>query len=223
MFTGIIETTGVLKDIKRADKSIILQVAPEMPDFDVSIGASVSINGVCLTLESADGNRLFFTAVPETLGRTTFKNACIGDTVNLERALLVTDRIDGHIVLGHVDGMGSITKDRRNGDSVIKSIRVPEECAVLLAEKGSVAVDGISLTIAKIYNEIFEISFIPHTLTTTTIGRKTVGDTVNIECDCLARYVARILKYPLELGHKTDFFEASPPGSLLDRLERSGF
>lgn len=223
MFTGLIETLGVLKDIRRAEKSLMLEIAPKMSGFDVSIGASVSINGVCLTLESVAGNRLFFTAVYETLNRTTLKNARIGDSVNLERALKASGRFDGHIVLGHVDGIGSITKDQREGDSVVKSIMVPEDLATLLAEKGCVALDGISLTIAQVQDEIIEISFIPHTLKKTTMGQKTVGDKVNVECDVLARYVARRLNYHLKNDGETGFPIPGPHNSLLDRLERSGF
>ena len=223
MFTGIIETTGVLKDVRRAEKSVTLGIMPEMINFDVSIGASVSINGVCLTLESVIDNRLFFTAVHETLNRTTFKNARIGDVVNLERALRASDRFDGHMVLGHVDGVGSIAGDRDEGNSIVRSIMVSKEIMALMAEKGSVALDGISLTIAQVHDDIIEISLIPHTLKKTTMGKKTVGDAVNVECDVLARYVARRLHFYLGSAGKKGLSAAAPQGSLLDRMERSGF
>jgi len=223
MFTGIIETTGVLKDVRRAEKSVTLGIMPEMITFDVSIGASVSINGVCLTLESVIDNRLFFTAVHETLNRTTFKNARIGDVVNLERALRASDRFDGHMVLGHVDGVGSIAGDRDEGNSIVRSIMVSKEIMALMAEKGSVALDGISLTIAQVHDDIIEISLIPHTLKKTTMGKKTVGDAVNVECDVLARYVARRLDFYLGSAGKKSLSAAAPQGSLLDRMERSGF
>ena len=223
MFTGIIETTGVLKDVRRAGKSVTLGIMPEMITFDVSIGASVSVNGVCLTLESVIDNRLFFTAVHETLNRTTFKNARIGDVVNLERALRASDRFDGHMVLGHVDGVGSIAGDRDEGNSIVRSIMVSKEVMALMAEKGSVALDGISLTIAQVHDDIIEISLIPHTLKKTTMGKKTVGDAVNVECDVLARYVARRLDFYLGSAGKKSLSAAAPQGSLLDRMERSGF
>jgi riboflavin synthase len=223
MFTGIIETTGVLKAIRRAEKSLLLGIAPETTGFDVPIGASVSINGACLTLESVADGSLFFSAVHETLNRTTFKNARIGDVVNLERALRASDRFDGHVVLGHVDGVGPIVGDCHEGISIMRSIRVAKGLMALMAEKGSVALDGISLTIAKMHDDIIEISFIPHTLKQTTMGRKAVGDTVNVECDVLARYVARRLDFYLESAGKAGCPGTGPRGSLMDKLERSGF
>ncbi|MGB7566977.1 MAG: riboflavin synthase [Chitinivibrionales bacterium] len=223
MFTGLIETTGVIQEIRRLDKSMALGVLPGMPDFDVSIGASVSINGVCLTLESVAGKRLFFTAVHETLDRTTFKNARVGDVVNLERALRASDRLDGHMVLGHVDCLGSIDSDRKEGAGIMRSITVSKEVMALMAEKGSVAVDGISLTIANIHNNLIVISLIPRTLETTTMGRKTTGDAVNIECDIVARYVARMLRFPLETTEETGLSGTLRHESLIDKLERSGF
>jgi riboflavin synthase len=222
MFTGIIETTGILKDVRRAGNSTIFGIKPGTDDFVVSIGASVSINGACLTLESVSNDRLFFTAVHETLNRTTFQNARIGDVVNLERALRASDRFDGHMVLGHVDGVGSITGDRNDGNSIVRSVTVPEDLRALLAEKGSVALDGISLTIARVHDGVIEVSFIPHTLKKTTMGQKAVGDEVNVECDVLARYVARRLDCHLEsIG--TGLPGTGLRGSLLDKLERSGF
>jgi riboflavin synthase len=223
MFTGIIETTGILKDVRRAENSLILGIAPEMTGFDVAIGASVSVSGACLTLESVAADRLFFTAVYETLNRTTLKNARVGDAVNLERALRASDRFDGHMVLGHVDGVGSIISDRREGNGTMRSIGVSKDLMALMAEKGSVAVDGISLTIAQVHDDVIEISFIPHTLKRTTMGQKAVGDKVNVECDVLARYVARKLNYHLESAGKAGFQGTGPRGSLLDALERSGF
>jgi riboflavin synthase len=223
MFTGLIETTGTLKEVRRAEKSMLLEILPAMIDFEVAIGASVCINGVCLTLESVVGKSLFFTAVQETLYRTAFKNARCGDMVNLERALKASGRFDGHIVLGHVDGVGLIVSDRIEGNSVVRSIVVPQALGSLLAEKGSVALDGISLTIAKVENDTIEISFIPHTLKSTTMHKKKAGDAMNIECDVLARYVARMISYPLEHPRSADSPAILSQGSLLDTLERSGF
>jgi riboflavin synthase alpha subunit len=223
MFTGLIETTGILRDIRRVEKSILLGIAPEMTPFEVAIGASVAVNGACLTLESVCGNRLLFTAVAETVDRTILHDARIGDVVNLERALRATDRLDGHMVLGHVDGVGVIVGDRTDGVGVVRSVEIPENLMTLTAEKGSIALDGISLTIARIDGNVIEISFIPHTLKKTTMGRKIAGEKVNIECDVLARYVARMMNRPPHSGPTPGSLAKLSSGSLLDALERSGF
>ena len=223
MFTGLIETTGVLQEIRHSGKSMLLGIAPKTAPFDVAIGESVSIDGACLTLESCCGNRFYFMAVPETVDRTTLANARVGDIVNLERALCASGRFDGHMVLGHIDGVGTITSDRKDDTGLIRSIALPESLLPLAAEKGSIAVDGISLTIARIVGEVIEISFIPHTLKTTTMGRKTTGHRVNIECDVLARYIARMLSFPSRRTENEEKAALRSGGKLLDALERSGF
>ena len=221
MFTGLIETTGTIKDLHWSERSLNIGVKADSDDFKVRVGASVSINGVCLTLESGSGTTMFFTAVHETLRRTTLMKARPGDTVNLERALLATGRLDGHFVLGHVDGVGAIISDKRMGDSIIRSIRTPMEIRKLLASKGSVAVDGISLTIAECNDETITISLIPRTLKATTMGLKKAGDEVNIECDVLARYIERLLDKDPAVGERGN--DDGAAGSLMDKLERSGF
>jgi riboflavin synthase len=223
MFTGLIETTGTIKNLQRSEKSLKIGVKANSDDFEVQRGASVSINGVCLTLESRSGKTMFFIAVHETLGRTTFMKARPGDTVNLERALIATGRLDGHFVLGHVDGVGVIASDTPVGDSIVRRIRMPMELQKFLAPKGSVAIDGISLTIAECDDETIAISLIPRTLEATTMRLKKPGDEVNVECDVLARYIERLLtKGPgsVERMHEEGI---SVEGSLIDKLERSGF
>jgi riboflavin synthase len=223
MFTGLIETTGVLQEIRHAGKSMLLGIAPKTAPFDVAIGESVSIDGACLTLESCSGNRFYFMAVPETVGRTTLASARVGDIVNLERALSASGRFDGHMVLGHIDGVGTIISDRQDDTGLIRSIALPESLLPLAAEKGSIAVDGMSLTIARIHGDVIEISFIPHTLKTTTMGRKTAGDRVNIECDVLARYIARMISFPSQRTENGAHATPRSSRALLDALERSGF
>jgi riboflavin synthase len=214
MFTGLIETTGILREIHRNEKSIRMGIAPECKSFDVAIGASVAINGVCLTVESVAGSVIFFTAIYETLQRTSFTRILQGDSVNLERALLVNGRLDGHIVLGHVDAVGSIAGDTVVGNSIVRSIRMPENIRMFIAEKGSVAIDGISLTVAHCGDDVFDVALIPQTRRSTTMEKKRIGDEINIECDILARYLWRMQHYP-ENSRNT--------GALLDTLERSGF
>jgi riboflavin synthase len=188
------------------------------------VGASVAINGVCLTVTAVAGDRVVFTAVRETLVRTTLKGARSGDQVNLERALCASGRLDGHFVLGHVDGVGTIEADTAVGESIVRRIRAPWELRKLLARKGSVAVDGVSLTIADCRNDSIDISLIPQTLKETTLGIKNPGDEVNLECDVLARYLQRIIA-PDTLPADAPLDSGSGEGgaSLMDKLERAGF
>jgi riboflavin synthase len=220
VFTGIIETTGTVREIRTMGPSLVLGIAPDSTPFDVAAGASVCVDGACLTLESQRGAVLFFTAVAETLSRTTLGTKHPGDTVNLERALLVSARLDGHFVLGHIDAVGEIVADRAAGNSVVRTLRVPKNVAPFCAEKGSIAVDGVSLTIARAAANELDVALVPFTLEKTTLARKRPGDSVNIECDVLARYIGRLL----ETGaiDKKNIGGASG-GSLADSLERSGF
>ena len=204
---------GVIAGARAYGKSIELCVKPDITDFDVDIGGSVAIDGVCLTLEKrgADG-RMFFTAVSETLKRTTFDRVVTGRRVNLERAMRLDGRLDGHIVLGHVDAVGKIVRDESVGVSIVRTIEVPEELSPFMAEKGSVAVDGISLTIAEAGANTLSLSLIPATVGKTTMSVKGVGDSVNIECDVMARYIYRMVTASV-----------SPKESLVDKMERLGF
>ncbi|NLL13711.1 MAG: riboflavin synthase [Fibrobacter sp.] len=194
MFTGLIECLGTVSSVQQHGTSYAIAVKPDCPDFKVTEGASVSIDGSCLTVEKINGNLLYFSAVRETLRRTTLCNIHAGRRVNMERAVQVGGRFDGHIVLGHVDGVGHIVSDNDVGGSVLRTIRVPAELNKFMAEKGSVAVDGISLTIAETKDEMIVISFIPSTIKKTTMALKKSGDPVNLECDCIARYVERLLE-----------------------------
>jgi|WetSurMetagenome_2_1015567.scaffolds.fasta_scaffold276709_1 riboflavin synthase len=223
MFTGLIETSGTIQDLRRSEQSLKIGVMAQCDDFVVSIGASVAINGVCLTLETSSGKNMFFTAVHETLRLTTLLKARPGDKVNLERAVLAGGRLDGHFVLGHVDAVGSIVADKYIGDSIVRTIRIPPELRKFLARKGSVAVDGISLTIADCSEEGIEISLIPRTLATTTMGTKKPGDEVNIECDVLARYIERMINQDTAGAGLGKRVGSLPGASLIDTLERAGF
>lgn len=219
MFTGLIETLGTIKSISRTGSSILLRIQPDIAQFDVSDGASVAIDGVCLTVESQQGAILSFSAVRETLQRTSLNNCSVGKRVNLERALRMSDRLDGHFVLGHVDGLGSIISDVDVNGSILRTISVPSEMQPFMAEKGSVAIDGISLTIAKVTDSCITISVIPTTLLKTNIFLKRAGDTVNIECDVVARYLYRFTN----INSVAKSSSVSEPLSLINKLERFGF
>lgn len=219
MFTGLIECMGVLRSIDYRGSSLVIGIEPDRTDFTVQVGGSVAIDGVCLTLEKQSGRSLFFSAVRETLQRTTFNGTTAGRKVNLERALCLGDRLDGHLVAGHVDGLGVITKDKEVGGSLLRTISVPDELTPLMAQKGSVAVDGVSLTIASRGIADITISFIPATLAGTTMSLKKTGDKVNLECDMIARYLYNIVHgnivHGVQGGQKEE--------TLLSGLERLGF
>jgi riboflavin synthase len=218
VFTGIIETVGTIREIRRGGRSVALGVCPDAKEYSVAIGASVALDGACLTLESVRDGILYFTAVAETLDRSTVGSWRAGDRINMERALRLADRLDGHFVLGHVDAAGTIVSDRRDGDATVRSIRVPAPLMPFCAEKGSIAIDGVSLTIAAAAQDTIDVSLVPFTVEKTTAGAKRAGDRVNIECDVIARYLARLMA-----GNPARDAAKAVPGNLFDKMERSGF
>jgi riboflavin synthase len=219
VFTGLVETTGKVAEVRRGDRSIRLGVVAEAPEFAAPVGASVSVNGACLTVERVSGRTLLFTAVHETLGRTTLSDMRQGDLVNLERSLRVGDRLDGHFVLGHVDGVGRLAARRRVGESSVWTVAVPVELMPFMAEKGSVALDGISLTIAAQSADEVQVSLVPHTVAHTTMASRRPGDMVNIECDVLARYVRQLVRTGGVAGEAGD----TAGESLYAKMMRAGF
>jgi riboflavin synthase len=225
MFTGIIETIGVIRRLERHQQSVVLGIEPQLEDFEVAIGGSVAVNGACLTMEKVTGATRHFRAVAETLSRTNLGALAIGDRVNLERSVPLGGRLEGHFVLGHVDATATIAADRTVGDSLVRTFRVPPALAPFLAPKGSIAVDGISLTIVASDGESFSVSFIPHTLQQTTMPSKKTGQAVNIECDVLARYIFQLLRTgrPDASAPQTDSPAPSADASLLEKLERYSF
>jgi riboflavin synthase len=214
MFTGLIESLGTITSIKRSGSVHLIGIVPDASDFIVPSGGSVSISGACLTLESIRKQELFFNAVHETMERTTIGRAKTGDRVNMERSLVIGGRLDGHWVLGHVDGVGTIRSRHDSTESCVLTVEVPESVVCFMAEKGSVAIDGISLTIAKTGNRTIDLALIPATLRATTLGLKKGGDPVNVEADVLARYVhaANGNAKPAVSGE-----------TLLSKMERFGF
>jgi riboflavin synthase alpha subunit len=218
MFTGLIETRGTVVSVEKIRTSALIGIRPEKSGFSPLPGASVAVDGVCLTVERTSGGVHYFTAIAETLGRTTLGELKPSSLVNLEQAMLASARFDGHIVLGHVDGVGTIDVDHHHGTGILRVVRVPENCVPLMAEKGSVAVDGISLTIARVQGDRITLALIPTTLEVTSLSKKREGDRVNIECDVLARYIYRMLntekvRDPLDTGNET----------LLEKMEKAGF
>ena len=189
MFTGIVE--GVAKIVrfeKHADHATIAIDAPAVSG-GVKRGDSIALNGACLTVTAIEGGTLTFEAVAETLLRTNLGELTAGKEVNLERALRADQRLDGHIVQGHVDGVGRVRALERKGADVRMWVDCDPSFCVLLVEKGSVAVDGVSLTVVGVEARRFDVALIPHTLEATTLGRRQVGERVNLEADVLGKYV----------------------------------
>ncbi len=193
MFTGLIEEIGKIQEIKPQISGIEIKVSAKKILEGSQIGDSIAINGVCLTITEMGDNYFKFDVSPETLNRSTFRYLKIGDYVNLERALRPSDRLGGHIVQGHVDTIGDIRNIIPRGEHTEFIFSFPSEYSNLIVEKGSIAIDGISLTINEISGNSFSINIIPHTLQSTTLQYKKTGDKVNIEFDILGKYVNRIL------------------------------
>jgi riboflavin synthase len=195
MFTGLIEEVGRVLKVERSGLSARLTIAAGFSPDEIGIGDSIAVNGACLTVVEKGGGAFTFDASPETISRTAFRNLKSGSPVNLERALRLSDRLDGHIVSGHVDCVAVITERREVSGNTLFTFRIPREFARFLAEKGSVAVDGISLTVNAVTEDTFSVNIIPLTLSRTTLGDRKVGDEVNIETDLLCKYVERLLKF----------------------------
>ena len=194
MFTGIVEEIGEVRGVARSGDVLRLDLAARATLEGSGLGASVAVNGVCLTVVAARPDGLAFEVGPETLTRTTLGALKVGDAVNLERPLRFGAAVGGHLVLGHVDGIGTVTDVSRVESTARVRIALPGPAlAPLLVEQGSVAVDGVSLTIAALDGVAFEVMVIPHTLAVTTFGRLTTGRAVNLETDVIGKYLQRSL------------------------------
>ena len=194
MFTGIVRELGTVDDVDGSDANgVRLTVrAPETAAGEV-VGGSVAVNGVCLTVTELAGGRLAFDAVPETLARTTLGRLKPGDPVNVEPALRAGEPLGGHIVQGHVDGRGRVSAVVQEGEGARLRVEAPASLLRYCVEKGSIAVEGVSLTIAELAHDAFAVALVPHTLAATTLARVQPGDEVNLEVDVLAKHVERLL------------------------------
>ncbi|MCF6247064.1 MAG: riboflavin synthase [Desulfobacula sp.] len=193
MFTGIIESFGTIKQIRSSGEGRVLHIGCDLDLTETRVGDSIAVNGACLTAVSLGKNGFSVDMAPETVDRTTFKNLKPGARVNIERALQLSGRIDGHLVSGHIDGTGIISSIIRKSNAVIIVVEIGQSLALDMIEKGSIAIDGISLTINRCSDKDFEVSIIPHTADITTIGLKKAGDQVNIETDMIGKYVKKLL------------------------------
>ncbi len=192
MFTGLIEEVGEVRRLTRATV-VKLSIASSRMIEDVTVGDSVAVSGVCLTAVSLKGGEIAFDVVPETLARSTLIDLRPGDKVNLEASLRAGKMIGGHFVQGHVDGIGALESISSLAESRLFSVKAPPEVMRYVVEKGSIALDGISLTVARCDERSFTIAVIPHTLAGTTLGLKKTGDRVNLETDIIGKYVEKFL------------------------------
>ena len=192
MFTGIIEAMCPLVELRRGATWRLTLDLGELAD-GVKLGDSIAINGVCLTVAALSGTRASFDAIGETIERSALARLRVGDRVNTERSLRVGDRIGGHFVAGHVDGVGTIRSKTESPEQTVVRVAASPDLTKLMATKGSVAIDGTSLTLVDVAPDSFAVALIPYTLAETTLGVKGPGDPVNVEVDLLARYVARLL------------------------------
>jgi riboflavin synthase len=212
MFTGLIEAVGRVAAIERRGASARLVVESVFPGEEIALGDSIAVNGICLTVVAREGGTVAFDVSPETLERTGFRQLRSGSRVNLERALRLCDRLGGHIVTGHVDCVALVAERRELSGNVALSFRIPRDYGRYVIEKGSVAIDGISLTVNSVTEDTFTVNIIPHTAGQTTLQGIRPGDEANIETDIIGKYVERLMGGT-----------GKEDGVTLDLLAKSGF
>ena len=214
MFTGIIEEVGTVKAVKRSGTSSFIEIQAKKVLEDIHLGDSIAVNGVCLTVTHCDGSIFRADVMNETLSRSSLGSLTTGSLVNLERAMAADGRFGGHIVSGHIDGTGTVSDIRNDGIAVWYTITAPPELLRYIVEKGSIAIDGISLTVAKVTDTSFSVSIIPHTAAQTILGTKKTGDMVNLENDIIGKYVEKLMK-PAEAAPQS--------GITMEFLAKNGF
>jgi riboflavin synthase len=216
MFTGIVEEMGVVKALDRTLGGTRLTILASAVMDDLAVGSSISVNGACLTVVEVARREFTVDLSPATLAATTFQQLTAGTPVNLERAMRLDERLGGHLVAGHVDAVGVIRDRQQNGNTIVLTIEAPREVLRYCVTKGSITVDGISLTIAEVTDRAFSVSVIPHTAKVTTLGVKNPGDGVNLETDLIGKYVERLLQESGRVPPK------APPAIDPDYLKKRG-
>ncbi len=221
MFTGIIEEIGEVLTQRQAPGSYVLGIKARKVLEDVDVGDSIAVDGVCLTVIGHTAEGFDADVMPETLQRSTLASLDPGTPVNLERAMLADGRFGGHIVSGHIDGIGRILEQREDQNAVWLRVSADGNILRYIVEKGSVALDGVSLTVARVLTDAFEVSLIPHTRAQTNLHAKTVGDRLNIECDIIAKYVERLCNGQ---GEEADVSSGAQTGGIDEAfLHENGF
>lgn len=217
MFTGIIEELGTVKKIISGSKSEVLEIGASKIMDDVRLGDSIAVNGVCLTVTQVLSDGFRADVMAETMRRSSLGSLKVNSPVNLERAMSVNSRFGGHIVSGHIDGTGTIESVVREDNAVWFTIKPGRDILQLIVQKGSITVDGISLTVAGVGSDYFKVSIIPHTLSQTILGVKNKGDIVNLENDIVGKYIHSFL------NHDKDIKNENNDASLMDALYKNGF
>lgn len=198
MFTGIVEELGKIKNISHRADSYRISVSCNKVLEGTVLGDSIAVNGVCLTVTDMTSLEFYADVMPETIHRSSLGQLSAGSTVNLERAMIANGRFGGHIVSGHIDGTGIVNEIENDGNAVWYTISTNAQILKYIVEKGSVALDGISLTVAYVDDRVFKVSIIPHTQSVTNLGTKKCGDTINIENDIIGKYVEKLLSFKLD-------------------------
>ena len=214
MFTGIVEELGTVRRVLPGARAGKIVIGAHKVLEDVHIGDSIAVNGVCLTVVSASADEFTADVMPETLRKSGLGTLKAGDPVDLERAMAADGRFGGHIVSGHIDGVGRIVETRPEENAVIVTVSAPPEILALIVEKGSIAIDGISLTVASLSRTTFSVSLIPHTAAQTVLLKKHAGDVVNLENDIVGKYVQKLL---------ASATGSQPSGLTLEYLQANGF
>lgn len=195
MFTGLVEEVGIVESITKSTKSAQITIKAKKVLEGTILGDSICTNGVCLTVTYLDNSRFSVDVMAETMRLSNLRNFAPGDEVNLERALSLGDRLGGHIVSGHIDGVGTIENFQQEDNAVWITVATSSEILKYIIQKGSIAIDGISLTVAYVDDTVFKVSIIPHTKDITTLHRKKAGDEVNLECDMIGKYIEKLLEH----------------------------
>ena len=224
MFTGLIEDIGRVESVVAAGQGARrLVIATRLAAEDLPVGASLAVDGICLTVVESAGDRVALVAAAETLARTTLGAFTDGQAVNLERPLRMGDRLGGHMVAGHIDGIGRVVALGQRGEALDVTIAAAPDLLRFVVEKGSIAIDGISLTVNAVDDLCFAVSLIPHTLTATTLGNKGIGATVNLEVDLVGKYIEKLVGPRLHVDGVVAGERRSAGGVTLDKLKEHGF
>lgn len=216
MFTGIVEELGKMVSLEMGASSGVITIEAAKVMEDAQLGDSIAVNGVCLTARDFGSGTFSADVMPETIRKTNLGSLKRGGIVNLERALTLSGRLGGHLMLGHVDGTGKVVSIRPEGNAIVYTMTAPEEVRRYLLPQGSIGVDGVSLTVARMEGDKFSVSLIPHTVKMTTLGHYGVGYQVNLEADVIGKYVAKMLKGGLPVGQ-------AEGGLTLEKLAEGGF
>ncbi len=221
MFTGIVEELGTIRNIQRPSQGVILEIQASDVLADAKVGDSIAVDGACLTIRALTPEAFTADVSAETLRRTTLGERKVGEKINLERSLQLSDRLGGHLVLGHVDEVATISNWKDEGDASLMQVTMSSNLRPYIAYKGCVTVDGISLTVSSLFDDAFEVALIPHTKQVTTLGAKRIGASVNLEVDIIARYLETLLKN----GNVTQDWTEQPASETLnlDFLAKHGY